>query len=284
MIDEPVENASDKRTKPNCGVVHKTISSANRERCVAQIRGARQRLQREIAVRDAVERICGRPVKAERSGGHIAVDREGCAGKRRGAERAFIEALARVPETSRVALQHFDISQEMVAESDGLCRLHMGEARHRHARAFERPLAQRQLQTGDLRNQRVDRVSHPKPEVERNLVVARARGVQPSRRRADDLGKPALDIHVNVFERAREGKGSRLDFAFDLSQTGGNGVGVGRLNDALLGEHCNMRLRAGNVLGGEFAVEVDRGVNLFHDGGRAGGEAAAPHRVAHCAC
>ena len=37
MIDEPVEKASDSRTKPNCGVVHSTISSAKRERWVAAI-------------------------------------------------------------------------------------------------------------------------------------------------------------------------------------------------------------------------------------------------------
>ena len=47
------------------------------------------------------------------------------------------------------------------------------------------------------------------------------------------------------------------------------------------GEHGDMGLRAGDVLGGELAVEVDRGVDLLHDFGRAGGEPAAPHRVAH---
>ena len=37
MIDEPVEKESDRRTKENCGVDQMTISSASRERCVAQI-------------------------------------------------------------------------------------------------------------------------------------------------------------------------------------------------------------------------------------------------------
>ncbi|MOA03443.1 hypothetical protein D3C78_1229500 [compost metagenome] len=37
MIDEPVEKASDRRMKPNCGVDQITISSARRDRCVAQI-------------------------------------------------------------------------------------------------------------------------------------------------------------------------------------------------------------------------------------------------------
>ncbi len=47
------------------------------------------------------------------------------------------------------------------------------------------------------------------------------------------------------------------------------------------GEHGDMGQRAGDVLGGELAVEVDGGVDLLHDLGRAGGEPAAPHLVAH---
>ena len=59
---------------------------------------------------------------------------------------------------------------------------------------------------------RVDRVAHPEPEIGRDLIVARARGMQPPRRRPDQLGEPALDVHVNVFERALE-----VEFAgFDL--------------------------------------------------------------------
>ena len=40
-----------------------------------------------------------------------------------------------------------------------------------------------------------------------------------------------------------------------------------------------MRLRAGDVLGIEALVEIDRGVDAAHDRGRAAGKAAAPHRV-----
>ncbi len=86
---------------------------------------------------------------------------------------------------------------------------------------------------------------------------------------------------MDVLERAREGEGSRLDFALDFVQTPGDGLGVGRLDDALPGEHGDVGEGAGDVLGGELPVEVDRGVDLLHDFGRAVGESAAPHRVAH---
>ena len=128
---------------------------------------------------------------------------------------------------------------------------------------------------------RVDRVAHPEAEIDGDLVVARARGVQPPGRRADDLGEAAFDVHMDVFERARERKRSRLDFAFDLGETLGDRLGVGGFDDALAGEHGEMGLGAGDVLGGELAVEIDRGVDLLHRLGRAPGEPAAPHRVAH---
>ena len=134
---------------------------------------------------------------------------------------------------------------------------------------------------GDLDEDRVDRVAHPEAEIDGDLVVARARGMQPPGRRADDLGKAALDVHMDVFERARERKRARLDFAFDLGETLGDGLGVGGFDDALRSEHGEMGLGAGDVLGGELAVEVDRGVDLLHRLGRAPGEPAAPHRVAH---
>ena len=102
---------------------------------------------------------------------------------------------------------------------------------------------------GDLRVERIDRVAHPELEVGGDLVVARAGGVQPAGRRADQFGEPALDVHMNVFERARVVERPRLDFAFDLGETARDGVGVGGLDDAGLGEHRDVGERAGDVLG-----------------------------------
>ena len=54
-------------------------------------------------------------------------------------------------------------------------------------------------------------VAHPKPEIGRDLIVARARGVQPPGRRPDQLGEPALDVHMDVLERALEGEFAGFD-------------------------------------------------------------------------
>ena len=148
---------------------------------------------------------------------------------------------------------------------------------HSSARVAERP-----LQLGDLAVERVDRVAHPQLEVDRHLVVARARGVQPARRGADELGEPALDIHVNVLERARKGEGSRLDFALDLvrdrrrwrrRRPGRRRPGAASI--------ATWACEPAMSCVGQLAVEVDGGVDLLHDLRRAAGETPAPHCVAH---
>src|SRR5271156_6773861 len=86
---------------------------------------------------------------------------------------------------------------------------------------------------------------------------------------------------MDVFESARKHEFARLDFALDLVQSSGDGLGVGWLDDALFGEHGDVGLRPRDVLRGELAVEIDGGVDFLHDFGGAGGEASAPHLVAH---
>ena len=204
-------NLSESLTSPTSGEVQITISSAKRDRCTAAIAAADERLQHEVAVGDRVERIRHRPVEAERLRGHVAVERERGAGERGGAERRFVEPLARIGEAAAVARRHLDIGEEMVAEGHRLRGLQMREARHHGRGVFERLLGERALVGGKRRVEGVDRGPHPEPEIGRDLVVARARGMQPPRRRPDQLGEPALDVHVDVFERALELELAGLD-------------------------------------------------------------------------
>ena len=69
---------------------------------------------------------------------------------------------------------------------------------------FQRPRRQHLLEGGERRIGLVDGVADIEPEIGRHLVVARAPGVQPTCRRPDQFREPALDIHVNVLERALE--------------------------------------------------------------------------------
>ena len=152
-------------------------------------RGRRQRLQREIAIGHAVERIGGRPVEAKGFGGGKAVDREGGARQCRGPQRTFVQAFAGILHATAITAEHFDIGQKMMTESDRLCRLQMGKAGHHRAGKLHRALHQCQLQIPHLLVDTVERVAHPQFHVGGDLVIARARGMQAARRRTDDLGQ-----------------------------------------------------------------------------------------------
>ena len=78
----------------------------------------------------------------------------------------------------------------MVAERHRLRRLQMGEARHHGTGMDAGLLGERLLQVGEPAVELVDRVADPELEVEGDLVVARARRMQPAGGRADQLGKP----------------------------------------------------------------------------------------------
>ena len=67
------------------------------------------------------------------------------------------------------------------------------------------------LISGQGRVEYVDGVAHPQTEIGRHLIVARARGVQAAGGRADQIGQPAFDVHMNVFERALEFKFAAVD-------------------------------------------------------------------------
>ena len=93
-----------------------------------------------------------------------------------------------------------------MAECHRLGALEMREAGHHRVGVGLSLRCERRLQRSEARVDVVDRVAHEEAKVGRHLVVARARGVEPAGRLADDLLQPRLDIHVNVLERARKGE------------------------------------------------------------------------------
>ena len=92
----------------------------------------------------------------------------------------------------------------MMTEGHRLRGLHMRQARHHGGGVVERLLRQRTLKAHERRIERVDLVAHPQPEIGRYLVVARTRGMQPPGRFPDQFGEPALNVHVDVFQRPLE--------------------------------------------------------------------------------
>ena len=131
-----------------------------------------EKLDREIAVRHGVDRVGGRPVKAKRGGCQIAVYRKGGAGKRRGAERGFVQTTPAIGKPAAVAPHHLDIGQQVMAKGHRLSDLQMGKAGHHPIGICLGPLDQRALQFLQRRIDAIDRIAYPQAEIGRDLVVA----------------------------------------------------------------------------------------------------------------
>ena len=241
----------------------------------------RKRLEHEVAVGDRVERVARRAVEAQGLRRHMAVDGEAGSGKGHGTQRVLVHALSRVGQTRTVARQHFHIGQQVVAEGHGLGDLQMGEARHDGGGMRFRLAGERQLQVLQLGIEVVDRVAHIEAEVERHLIIARARRVQAPGGRADDVLEAGFDVEVDIFERARERERAALDLGLHLVEALPNEGGIGFRDDSLLRQHRGMGFRARDVLPEQALVEADRGVDLFHDRVRPRLETPAPHLVGH---
>ena len=87
-----------------------------------------------------------------------------------------------------------------MSEGHRLRGLQVRKSRHHGRGVFERLLGERLLIGGERGIDAVNRVANEQPEVGRDLIVARARRVQPPGGRPDQLAKPTLDIHMNVLE------------------------------------------------------------------------------------
>ncbi len=110
-----------------------------------------------------------------------------------------------------------------MAEGDGLGGLQMGEAGH-HRRGM---LVGAGKESGDQLDQcMVDPrklILDPQAEIDGDLIVARARGMETAGGGADERCQPRFHIHVDVFKLARELEGTGFDLALDGAKTLGDG-------------------------------------------------------------
>ena len=206
-----------------------------------------QEFQREIPVGDRIERIAGRLAKAKGGRRLMAIDRKAGSGERGRAEGAFVHPSKRVAATAEIARRHLGIGEAMMAEGDGLGDLKMGEARH-HRIGMGLGLVDEgcdELEKPGL--EALERRLHMEPEVDGDLIVARAGGVEPAGRRADQFGQPRLDIHMDVFAGPRKGEAPLGDLVTDRIETLYDLVAVLGRNDAAIGQHDRMGFRTGDI-------------------------------------
>jgi hypothetical protein len=206
MIDEPDAHASETSAKPNSSLDHSTSSAPSRERWVAQVVAAARKSRTKSRLETASIEFGDTPAKPELARHEAAVGVEVHARQRPRAERELGRGAQHELEARGVAAEHPEVREQVVRQVHGLRALEMRVARHRPVLVALGERDEHALQTLELleRLQRVRASEHR--HVGRDLVVARARGVQLAADRPDDLRQPALDRHVDVLVVVAEAK------------------------------------------------------------------------------
>jgi hypothetical protein len=224
-----------------------------------------EEVEHEVAVGDGVDRVRRHAGEAELARDEPAVGREVDACERACPERELAGRAQHELEASRVAPEHPEVREQVVRQVHGLRALEMRVARHRPVLVALGERDEHALQTLELleRLQRVRASEHR--HVGRDLVVARARGVQLAADRPDDLRQPALDRHVDVLVVVAEGEATAVHLLRHPLEPAEQRVAVGLADDPGRSEHPRVGARLLDVVGPEAPVEPDRGVQLAED-------------------
>ena len=166
----------------------------------------------------------------------------------------------------------------MVRQEDRLGPLQVGIARQDRLAVTLGQEEQGALNVADGRIEPVDVSQRPEPQIRGDLVVPAAGRVKPPTGRTDRCRQLVLDVHVNVLELHLPLEAVGLDGGANLRESGLDGQKIVDGEDALRREHPGVGQRPIDVLEGEAAIEVHRGVEPLHQCVRRLGEAPAPHR------
>ena len=242
----------------------------------------RRQLDAEIAVGHAVHAVGAGGVKAQLFGGESPVQRVGGAGQGARAQGALaVHPAGGVHKAAKVPQQHPGVGHQGVAEGDGLGPLQVGVARHHRGGVFPGLFADDPDQVRDQPLQADALVPQGEPDVQGDLVVAAAAGVQPLAGVADAGGEGLLHKGVHVLGGGIDLQRAGSQVVRDGGQPAEDGLAVGLRDDALPGQHGGVDAAALHILGDHPLVETDGGVEIIHAGIHRFGKAALPELFSH---
>ena len=134
----------------------------------------------------------------------------------------------------------------------------MGKAGHDSGNMPLRQIEQRTEQGVLAVNKPVNGVAQIQADVGRDLIVARAPGVQLLARLANQLDETGLDIHVHVFAVGAPVKLARIDFVVNAPQPVANLRNFLRAQHANPAEHIAMCNGGANVLPIQTPIKGNR--------------------------
>jgi hypothetical protein len=109
----------------------------------------------------------------------------------------------------------------------------------------------------------VDFLAQPEAQVGRDLVIARASGMEALAGFADEGGEAPLYVEVNVLGIERPLEAAVLDLAPHALEPALDRRKIPLRDDAGRGQHAGMGKRTGDVLPREPPIEVDRGAEAL---------------------
>ena len=243
--------------------------------------GAEQGLQGEIPVGHGIHAVVEDAVHPQLIGNHFRCEGVGRAGERRRAQGRDPGAPLASLHALHVPLEHPGICQQMLRQAHRLRGLHMCAPGQQHAAILFSAPGKHRCKAAGKTNPFAQAVRNIQTEIEADLVIAAAPGMQLLAHIAHDLGEPALDVHVHVFQLPLPGEGTGFDLRAHLVEPVDEPLRLLLRDDALPAQHARMRLGSGYVLGVQDAVEGNGFGIGFH--GKAGAffKASAPGLFRH---
>ena len=135
-----------------------------------------------------------------------------------------------------IARQHLDVGKEVVRQIDRLRALQMRVAGNDDIHVLFAQLNQGALERAKFPGDLQDFLSQPEPQIQRDLIVARAPGMQ-LRARGHAARQLRFEVHVDVFQLPPPAEFSGLDFSGDAVQPVQNGPQLGAAEHANFLEH-----------------------------------------------
>jgi len=161
-----------------------------------------------------------------------------------------------------------------MGEINRLGALQMSVAGDEHVGVLPAHLHERRLQTADGKAQFHDFLAQPQPHVQRDLIVARAAGVElgPGRLAA---GQGVLNVHVDILQILAPDEFAGDDFPGDGGEALFDGARLAGVEHADFFQHGGMGQRAEDVVFPEPPVKGDGLGELGRGGIKLAGEPAA---------
>jgi len=206
--------------------------------------------------------------KAKKPGRAGPVDRQPRPGQGRRPQRQNVQALSAVFQPLSVAGKHFGKRQQIVRQKNRLRLLQMRVAGHDGGDFLFGHADQLLLERIEQADQPVRLVAQVQPNIQRDLIVAAARGMQFCARVSGAPDQLFFNGHVNVFVGGVENKTTLFHIGPDAFQPADDRLRVCAGNDARISQHRRMGNRTFNVMTIQAAVNMKGAGKALHAGSR----------------